>query len=97
MRRPPWHLSVDQAAYFNTVLVRYADLLDTYLAVGGVCHPADNVGAPLAVAEPCCGEALRAEIIDAVDHLDDIPVAGLTALLGEASPVPVRPRGKRRF
>ncbi|MEY8018669.1 MULTISPECIES: hypothetical protein [Mycobacterium] len=49
------------------------------------------------LAEPCCGEAPRAEIVDAVDHLDDIPVAGLTALLGEASPVPVRPRGKRRF
>ena len=43
--------SVDQAAFFNTVLVRYPDLLDTYLTVGGLCHPADNVGAVLAVAE----------------------------------------------
>lgn len=43
--------SVDQAAFFNAVLVRYPDLLDTYLAVGGLCHPADNVGAVLAVAE----------------------------------------------
>ncbi|MEE2854078.1 MAG: MmgE/PrpD family protein [Actinomycetota bacterium] len=43
--------SVDQAAFFNAVLVRYPDLLDTYLTVGGLCHPADNLGALLAVAE----------------------------------------------
>ncbi|BBY39753.1 2-methylcitrate dehydratase [Mycobacterium mantenii] len=43
--------SVDQAAFFNAVLVRYPDLLDTYLTVGGLCHPADNIGAILAVAE----------------------------------------------
>ncbi|TRW80346.1 MmgE/PrpD family protein [Mycolicibacterium sp. 018/SC-01/001] len=44
-------LSVDQATFFNSVLVRYPDLLDTYLTVGGLCHPADNFGAVLAVAE----------------------------------------------
>ena len=43
--------SVDQAAFFNAVLVRYPDLLDTYLTPGGLCHPADNFGAVLAVAE----------------------------------------------
>jgi 2-methylcitrate dehydratase PrpD len=43
--------SVDQAAFFNAVLVRYPDLLDTYLTVGGLCHPADNFSAVLAVAE----------------------------------------------
>ncbi len=43
--------SVDQAGFFNAVLVRYPDLLDTYLTVGGLCHPADNFGAVLAVAE----------------------------------------------
>jgi 2-methylcitrate dehydratase PrpD len=43
--------SVDQAAFFNTVLVRYPDLLDTYLTAGGLCHPADNFGALLAMAE----------------------------------------------
>ena len=43
--------SVDQAAFFNAVLVRYPDLLDTYLTVGGLCHPSDNLGAVLAVAE----------------------------------------------
>src|ERR1700750_1070266 len=42
--------SVDQAAFFNTVLVRYPDLLDTYLTPGGLCHPADNFGAIFAVA-----------------------------------------------
>ena len=44
-------VSVDQAAFFNAVLVRYPDLLDTYLTPGGLCHPADNFGAVLAVAE----------------------------------------------
>jgi 2-methylcitrate dehydratase PrpD len=44
-------VSVDQAAFFNAVLVRYPDLLDTYLTVGGLCHPADNFGAVLAMAE----------------------------------------------
>jgi 2-methylcitrate dehydratase len=44
-------LSVDQATFLNTVLVRYPDLLDTFLTVGGLCHPADNFGGVLAVAE----------------------------------------------
>ncbi|MEZ0049515.1 2-methylcitrate dehydratase PrpD [Mycobacterium sp. MAA66] len=43
--------SVDQATFVNSVLVRYPDLLDTYLTPGGLCHPADNLGAVLAVAE----------------------------------------------
>ena len=43
--------TVDQAALFNSVAVRYLDLLDTYLTPGGLCHPADNFGAMLAVAE----------------------------------------------
>ena len=43
--------SVDQAALFNSVAVRYVDLLDTYLTPGGLCHPADNFGALLSVAE----------------------------------------------
>src|SRR6201985_3309175 len=43
--------SVDQAAFFHAVLVRYPDLLDTFLTPGGLCHPADNFGAVLAVAE----------------------------------------------
>src|SRR5262249_40421695 len=43
--------SVDQAAFFNAGLVRYPDLLDRYLTRGGLCPPADNFGAVLAVAE----------------------------------------------
>lgn len=43
--------TVPQAALFNSVAVRYVDLLDTYLTAGGLCHPADNLGAILAVAE----------------------------------------------
>src|ERR1700727_159610 len=43
--------SVDQAAFFTAVLVRYPNLLDTYLTPGGLCHPADNFGAVFAVAE----------------------------------------------
>jgi 2-methylcitrate dehydratase len=43
--------SRDQAALYNSGLVRYVDLLDSYLSPGGLCHPADNFGGVLAVAE----------------------------------------------
>lgn len=43
--------SADQAALFNSGLVRYVDLLDSYMAFGGLCHPSDNFGAVLAAAE----------------------------------------------
>jgi 2-methylcitrate dehydratase len=43
--------SLDQAALYNTGLVRYVDLLDSYMSAGGLCHPADNFGGVLAVAE----------------------------------------------
>jgi 2-methylcitrate dehydratase len=43
--------SPDQAALFNAGLVRYVDLLDSYMSPGGLCHPSDNFGAILAAAE----------------------------------------------
>lgn len=43
--------SADQAAFFNSGLVRYVDLLDSYMAPGGLCHPSDNLGTLLAAAE----------------------------------------------
>jgi 2-methylcitrate dehydratase len=43
--------SADQAALFNSGLVRYVDLLDSYMSPGGLCHPSDNFGAVLAAAE----------------------------------------------
>lgn len=43
--------SADQAALYNSGLVRYVDLLDSYMAPGGLCHPADNFGSVLAAAE----------------------------------------------
>ena len=43
--------SIDQAALYNSSLVRYVDLLDSYMSLGGLCHPADNFGGVLAVAE----------------------------------------------
>jgi 2-methylcitrate dehydratase len=43
--------SADQAALFNSSLVRYVDLLDSYMALGGLCHPSDNSGTVLAAAE----------------------------------------------
>jgi 2-methylcitrate dehydratase len=43
--------SADQAALFNSSLVRYVDLLDSYMAIGGLCHPSDNFGTTLAAAE----------------------------------------------
>jgi 2-methylcitrate dehydratase len=41
----------DQAAFYNAALVRYVDLLDSYMSAGGLCHPSDNLGAVLAAAE----------------------------------------------
>src|SRR6201990_376336 len=43
--------SVDQAALFNSGLTRYFDLMDSYMAPGGLCHPSENLGAILAAAE----------------------------------------------
>jgi 2-methylcitrate dehydratase len=43
--------SADQAALFNSGLVRYVDLLDSYMSPGGLCHPSDNFGTVLAAAE----------------------------------------------
>jgi 2-methylcitrate dehydratase len=43
--------SADQAALFNSGLVRYVDLLDSYMSPGGLCHPGDNFGSVLAAAE----------------------------------------------
>src|SRR5262249_5938485 len=39
------------AAFFNSVLVRYLDFNDSYLAKGETCHPSDNLGAVLAACE----------------------------------------------
>ncbi|KER68447.1 2-methylcitrate dehydratase [Burkholderia cepacia] len=41
----------DQAALYNSGLVRYVDLLDSYMSPGGLCHPSDNFGAILAAAQ----------------------------------------------
>jgi 2-methylcitrate dehydratase len=43
--------SPDQATLLNSVLVRYVDVLDTFMSKGGLCHPSDNFGAVLAAAE----------------------------------------------
>jgi 2-methylcitrate dehydratase len=43
--------SPDQAALYNAGLVRYVDLLDSYMSPGGLCHPSDNFGAILAAAQ----------------------------------------------
>lgn len=39
------------AAFYNTALVRYVDYMDSYLGVGGLCHPSDNTAAVLAASE----------------------------------------------
>jgi 2-methylcitrate dehydratase len=43
--------SIVYAAFYNTVLVRYVDYMDSYLAHGGLCHPSDNTAAILAASE----------------------------------------------
>ncbi len=45
------HAAPDRAAFYNSALVRYLDFNDSYLAKGETCHPSDNLGAVLAVAE----------------------------------------------
>ena len=49
------------------------------------------------LAEPFADAALRAEIIDAVDRLDEIPVAELAALLGAVSSAVQRARSRGRL
>jgi 2-methylcitrate dehydratase len=49
------------------------------------------------LAEPFCDEALRDDIVGAVDHLDEIPVAEFAALLGAVSPSARRRRSRVRF
>jgi 2-methylcitrate dehydratase len=39
------------ASAYNTAVIRYIDFMDSYFAVGGLCHPSDNVAAVLAVSE----------------------------------------------
>ena len=46
-------ISPDQAALYNAGLVRYVDLLDSYMSPGGLCHPSDNFGAILALILRC--------------------------------------------
>src|SRR5438105_10966854 len=84
--------SPDQAALFNSSLVRYVDLLDSYMAQGGLCHPSDNFGTILAAAEQvgASGEEFmlalavayeiqcRSRIIGAVERLDASEVSDLT-------------------
>jgi len=41
----------DRAAFYNSVLVRFLDFNDSYLAKGETCHPSDNLGAVLAACE----------------------------------------------
>jgi 2-methylcitrate dehydratase len=49
------------------------------------------------LGEPFADAALRADIIDAVWHLDEISVAELAGLLGAVSPEPRRPRTRGRL
>ncbi len=49
------------------------------------------------LVEPFCDEALRADIIAAVEHLDEIPIAELAGLLGAVSLNGQRPRSRHRF
>jgi 2-methylcitrate dehydratase len=48
-------------------------------------------------SEPFADAALREQIIDAVAHLDEIPVNELTALQGGVSSAAERPRTRQRL
>lgn len=41
----------ERAAFYNGALVRYLDYMDTFIAPGEACHPADNLAGVLAAAE----------------------------------------------
>jgi 2-methylcitrate dehydratase len=41
----------DRAAFHNSVLVRFLDFNDSFLARGETCHPSDNLGAVMAAGE----------------------------------------------
>ena len=43
--------NVVYASAYNTAVIRYIDFMDSYFAVGGLCHPSDNIAAVLAVSE----------------------------------------------
>ncbi|HEY4716031.1 MAG TPA: MmgE/PrpD family protein [bacterium] len=43
--------SPDRAAFYNSLLVRYLDFNDSYLAKKETCHPSDNVAALLSASE----------------------------------------------
>jgi 2-methylcitrate dehydratase PrpD len=49
------------------------------------------------LGEPFADDGLRASIIAAVEHLQDIPIAELTAMLGAVSPTTQRPRSRGRL
>lgn len=45
------NISCDRAAQLYTALVRYPDFMDNYLGKEATCHPSDNIGSLLAVAQ----------------------------------------------
>jgi 2-methylcitrate dehydratase PrpD len=49
------------------------------------------------LGEPFADDGLRADIIAAVEHLQDIPIAELTLLLAKVSPTTQRPRSRGRL
>jgi hypothetical protein len=49
------------------------------------------------LGEPFADAALRAEIINAVEHLEEISIAELAGLLGAVSPTAQRPRTRGRL
>jgi 2-methylcitrate dehydratase len=49
------------------------------------------------LAEPFADTALRAEIVSAVDNLDQIPVSELAGLLSAVSPAAKAPRTRGRL
>lgn len=46
-------LPLDRAAQVFTALIRYPDFMDNFMGKESTCHPSDNIGSLLAVAEYC--------------------------------------------
>jgi 2-methylcitrate dehydratase len=45
------NIAVDRAAQLYTALIRYPDFMDNFLGKEATCHPSDNIGGLLAVAQ----------------------------------------------
>lgn len=73
-------IALDRAAQLYTALIRFPDFMDNFLGKKATCHPADNIGALLAIAQltGCSGRDFLTAIAIAYQMecrlIEEIPV-----------------------